>query len=67
MDSNGDKEDAAQYLEVGDGKEPYGHEGKGHAESYGTYGADEDGFFPLLSGEAVGGHGNNHRIIAAQR
>ena len=66
MDGNGDKEDAAQYLEVGDGEEPYGHEGKGHAESYGTYGADEDGFFPLLSGEAVGGHGNNHRVITAQ-
>ena len=27
MDGNGDKEDAAKHLEIGNGKEPYGHEG----------------------------------------
>lgn len=27
VDGNGDEEDAAQHLEVGNGKEPYGHNG----------------------------------------
>ena len=66
VDGNGNQEDAAQHLEIGNGKKPYGHSSQNHAEAYGAYGADEDGFLPLLFRKAVGSHGNDHRIIAAQ-